>query len=296
MEIFYQNKLLFPEILAPREKEVHKKSVGQVMIVAGSRGMTGAAILACEAAMRAGAGVVLLAFPEGLQDIFKKLPPEIMTIACKETEDQTLALAAFDDIFEKAQEFDVILMGPGLSQHEETRHLICKLYKYSKQKNKRVVLDADGLNAFSGHVDLLEKQGDGKTILLPHSGEMARLCNRSVDYVKRKRKWYIRKKAKKWDSIVVYKGYETIISNGEETVMNETGGPALATAGTGDVLAGIVGAFWAANLKEHFEAAATAVYIHGLAGDLAARELGERSVMASDVIEYLPLAIKKSTR
>ena len=103
MKIYYQDKLLFPEILAPREKEVHKKSVGRVMIIAGSRGMTGAAILACQAAMRAGAGVVLLAYPKGLGEIYSRLVPEALTLPCDETEDQTLALSAYDDIFEKVK-------------------------------------------------------------------------------------------------------------------------------------------------------------------------------------------------
>ncbi len=296
MKPIEQDKLLYPEILAPRPKEAHKKSVGSVMIVAGSEGMSGAATLCCEAAMRAGAGIVLLAFPKSLNDIYTRLIPEVLTLPSDETKDKTLALSSFDKILEAAKKYDVILIGPGLSQHEETRHLICKLFKGLKDLQKNVVLDADGLNAFSGHVELLTEWGDNKTVLLPHAGEMARLCNLDVDNVQRDREWLVRKKAKKWKSILVIKGYETVISNGDKVIINKSGGPELATAGTGDALAGMVSAFWAGNINSYFEAVATAVFLHGLAGEMVSEKLGERSVLATDVIDMLPEAIKQSLK
>jgi len=292
MKPIEQDKLLYPEILAPRPKDANKKSVGSVMIVAGSEGMSGAATLCCEAAMRAGAGYVLLVFPKSLNNIYTKLIPEVLTLPCDETKDKTLALSSFDRIIEEAKKYDVILIGPGLSQHEETRHLICKLFKRLKDLQKNVVLDADGLNAFSGHVELLTEWGDNKTVLLPHAGEMARLCDLDVDNVERDREWLVRKKAKKWKSILVIKGYETVISDGERVIINKSGGPALATAGTGDALAGMTAAYWAANINLPFESVATAVFLHGLAGDMVSEKLGERSVLATDVINMLPEAVK----
>lgn len=292
MKPIEQDKLLFPQILAPRPKDAQKRSVGRVMIVAGSEGMSGAATLCCEAAMRAGAGIVLLAYPSSLNDIYTRLIPEALTLPSDETKDKTLALSSLDKIFEKAKEYDVILIGPGLSQHEETRHLICKLFKRLKDLQKNVVLDADGLNAFSGYTELLTEWGDGKTVLLPHAGEMARLMSLDVDNIERDREWLVKKMAKKWKSILVIKGFKTVISDGDRVIINKTGGPELATAGTGDALAGMTAAYWAANIKLPFEAVATAVYLHGLAGDMVSEKMGERSVLATDVINMLPEAVK----
>ncbi|MFA6296674.1 MAG: NAD(P)H-hydrate dehydratase [Patescibacteria group bacterium] len=293
MKPIEQDKLLFPEILAPRPKEAHKKSVGSVMIVAGSDGMSGAATLCSEATMRAGAGIVLLAFPKSLSEIYTKLIPEVLTLPCDETKEKTLALSSLDKILEEAKKYDVILIGPGLSQNNETRKLICELFKNLKNLHKNVVLDADGLNAIAGQIELLEKLGDNKTILLPHAGEMARLTNKDVDNIQRDREWLVRKKAKEWKCVLVIKGYETVISDGERVIINKSGGPELATAGTGDALAGMVAAHFAGNVNLPFEATATAVYLHGLAGDMVSKKLGERSVLATDVINMLPEVIKK---
>ena len=283
-----QNKILFPEILKKRSKNVHKKQCGRILVVAGSKGMTGAAALTCKAAMRSGAGIVTLAHPSSLKEIYKELLLEAMTIPCPETTDITLSYKALNLLLEKSKDFDIVLIGPGLSENLETHKLVQDLVL---KLDKLILLDADGLSALAGKTDLfLERKKD--IIITPHEGEMARLTGLSVEEIKKNRASIAQKYAKKWGVIVVLKGYETVIANPlGEVVINKTGGPALATAGTGDVLCGIISSLWAENIKKPYEAACTGVYLHGLSGDLAEKKLGERSTVASDVIKYLPEAL-----
>ena len=310
-----QKKLLYPKILKKRLKDAHKKSHGQVLVIAGSKGMTGAAALACKATMRAGAGIVTLAYPESLKEIYKDLLVEVMTIPCPETADGTLSYKALNLLLEKSKYFDIVIVGPGLSKNNETGKLIQDLVA---KLEKPIVLDADGLNALENKTDLFLKRKN-RIILTPHEGEMARLTGLSMEEIKKNRANIAQKFAEKWGVVVVLKGHNTIIAEpvsefgfrasfakvatkvkyrepsfyAGRLVINKTGGSALATAGTGDVLCGIIGSLWAENIDEPFESACTGVYLHGLSGDLAEKELGERSVIASDVIEYLSKVIKK---
>lgn len=283
-----QNKLLFPEILAPRPGSVHKKQCGQVLVVAGSRGMTGAAVLTCRAALRAGAGIVTLAFPETLTEIYADLLPEVMTIPCPATDEGTLSYEALKVLLKKSADFDVVAIGPGLSRNKETQKLVRELVV---ELDKPLVLDADGLNALVGQADKLLTQRKRETIITPHEGEMARLT--SLRNIKNNRTKIAQNHAQKWLVNIILKGPETIIAGPDgQAVLNKSGSRALATAGTGDVLTGILATLWAQNIKQPFESASTAVYLHGLAGDKAASKLGKRSVIASDVIEWLPEVTK----
>lgn len=283
MKIQQQTKLLFPQILKKRPPEVHKKALAKVLVVAGSKGMTGAAVLVCKAALRAGAGMVCLAFPESLREIYKDLLPEALTLPCPATKQGTLSKRALKPILEKSKEYDVVAIGPGLSQNPETQVLTRSLLA---RLEKPVILDADGINAIKEARIL--RQRKIPTIITPHPGEMARLLGIRVEAVQKDREHIAVGAAKKFRAIVVLKGYHTVIASKQgNVVVNKTGGPALATAGTGDVLLGIMSVLWSENLAYPFESAATAVYLHGLAGDLAAKELGERAVIASDVIKYL---------
>lgn len=295
MKPVIQNKILFPEILAPRPKDVHKKQCGRVLVVAGSKGMTGAAVLTCRAALRAGAGIVTLAFPETLGEIYRDLLPEVMTIPCPATSDGALSYKTLETILEKSVEFDVVAVGPGISKNEETQILVRELMVKLK---KPLILDAESLNALIGHTDKLLAQRQEETIITPHEGEMAGLVNKdleSVRVIKEDKVRAAREYAQKWLVNIVLKGSGTVIAEpGGEMIINGSGGPALATAGTGDVLTGIIAAFWVQNLHWPFRSACTAVYLHGLAGDKAAEKLGERSVVASDVIEWLPEVMKKA--
>lgn len=285
-----QTKLLFSQILKKWPKEIHKKARAKVLVVAGSKGMTGAAVLTCKAAYRAGAGIVCLAFPESLREIYKDLLPEVLTLPCPATKHGTLSKKAQKPILEKSKDYDLVALGPGLSQNPETQELIRNLIP---KIEKACIIDADGLNALADYPKILRERKI-PTIITPHPGEMARLLGIRVEAVQKDREHIAVGAAKKFRSIIVLKGYNTVIATKQgNVVVNKTGGPALASAGTGDVLLGIMSVLWAENLAYPFESAATAVYLHGLAGDLAAKELGERSVIASDVIEYLPEALRK---
>ena len=289
MEPITQDKILFPEILAPRPGSVHKKQCGQVLIVAGSHGMTGAAVLACRAALRMGAGIVTLAFPESLRDIYKDLLPEVMTIPCPATDEGTLSYQALPKILEKSADFDVVAVGPGLSQHKETQKLTRELVQEIKRP---LIIDADGLNALVGQVAKILAQRPAETIITPHEGEMARLVKQDVKKIKKDKITVAQNNAHQWLVNVVLKGPETVIAGlDKQVILNKSGNRALATAGTGDVLTGMIAALWAQNIKQPLEAASTAVYLHGLAGEKAAAKLGKRSVIASDVIEQLPATI-----
>ncbi|MBU1178675.1 NAD(P)H-hydrate dehydratase [Patescibacteria group bacterium] len=289
-----QNEIIFPEILAPRPQTIHKKQCGQVLVIAGSKGMTGAAVLTCRAAMRAGAGVVTLAFPETLAKIYKDLLPEVMTIPCSATSESTLSYEAVPILLEKSTNFAVVVIGPGLSKNKETQKLTRALVK---KLEKPLIIDADGLNALVGQAAKLLTQRRAETIITPHEGEMAGLVNKdlkSARIIKNDKVKTAREYAQKWLVNIILKGAGTVIAEpGGEVIINGSGGPALATAGTGDVLTGIISAFWAQNIKKPFRSACTAVYLHGLAGDKAAAKLGERSVIASDVIKWLPAVMKK---
>lgn len=288
-----QDRLLFSEILTKRPIDSHKNKCGRVLIIAGSLGMTGAAALSCRAAMRAGAGIVTLAFPEKLSNIFRQLLLEVITVPCPQTNEGSLAYDSLPILLEKSKDFDVVALGPGLSKNKETEKLI---RDFIIKVKKPAILDADGLNAFAFKMDLLKRR-KYKTVITPHPGEMSNLSGLSIEEIQENRVEAAQNYAKEWNSIVILKGYNTVIASADgRTVINKTGGPALATAGTGDVLLGIIAALWAQNIKKPFNASCTAVYLHGLAGDMAAKELGERSVIASDVIEYLPKALKQTAR
>ena len=185
--------------------------------------------------------------------------------------------------------FDTLAIGPGLDTREVTVKMVGKLLDSWKYP---VIIDADGLNAIKDDVDILSKRKK-KTIITPHPGEMSKLSGLMINSIQDNRDTISQEFSQKWKVILVLKGYHTVISHYDgRTVLNMTGGPALATAGTGDVLLGTIAAFWSDNLKKPFDATATAVYLHGLAGDVAAEKFGEKSVIASDVVEILPEVIK----
>ena len=300
MNFLIQNKLLFPEILWKRPQNIYKRQAGKVLVVAGSRGMGGAAALTAEAAMRAGAGVVVLAFPDILEKIYKKILLEIITIPLPSTKTGSIANDALPEILKASEDCDVVVCGPGLSRNEETAFVVQEMIQ---KIEKPIILDADGLNALVGKTGLLSKR-TYPTILTPHQGEFSRLTGLNIKKIEKKRKELAEQYAKTWKSIIVLKGEDTMIADSDREVINKSGpprlavdarqgGPELATAGTGDVLSGIIATFCAQNLNQLFEAVSTAVFLHGIAGAIAKQKIGERSVIASDIIKYLPEAIKQ---
>jgi NAD(P)H-hydrate epimerase len=275
-----------PKIL-PRRLDTHKGDYGRILVLAGSCGMTGAACLCSEAALRAGAGIVTLGIPESLQGIVASKLTCVMTHPLPETHLKTLAELGRQDILDFSQRFDIVAIGPGLSQYAETKKTILWLLQ---RIDKPIVLDADGINALSDNPGILN-QVKKHIILTPHPGEMTCLMKGcSAGDVQAKRMEISRKFIENRHNVtLVLKGYKTIVMNREKFYVNETGNPGMATAGSGDVLSGIIAALLGQRY-EPFEAAQAGVYVHGLAGDIAAQTVGEISVIATDILDSLPKA------
>jgi NAD(P)H-hydrate epimerase len=276
--------------LPGRFPTMHKGNAGRLLLIAGSPGMTGAAALAANAAARAGAGLVYLAIPEGLNAILEAKCTEPITLPQPQSAAGTLAGAAAETLLARAAECDAVVLGPGLSLHEETAELARRLVR---EIHAPLVVDADALNALAGHEDLLTRRS-GSTILTPHPGEMARLTGLTTEAIQGDRLAVARRVAEELRAVVVLKGADTVCAApGGEARLNATGNSGLATGGTGDVLAGMLGACLAGG-SPPLAAATAAVYYHGRAADLFAEEYASRSLIASDLLEYLPLALREA--
>ena len=274
----------------PRKKNSHKGDYGRVFILAGSRDFSGAAYLAGAACLRAGAGLVTLGVPETIHSILARRQPELIVKALPATKEGTLSRRSLPVLLKLIKTQDVLAIGPGLSQYPETQKLIRDVISKSQ---KLLVIDADGLNALQGHLKIFS-HCSGRCILTPHPGEFIKLFGGKLTANESERKKRALKTAKKIKAIVILKGHRTVAADPSGKIyINPTGNPGMATAGSGDVLTGILAAF----LGQHFslwDAARFGVYLHGLAGDLAAREVGEVSLIAEDILDFLPQAIKRS--
>ena len=270
----------------PRPRDGHKGSYGHLLLVAGSVGKTGAAALAARAAMRAGAGLVTVATARSAQPVVAALLLEAMSEPLPETEAGSLALKARERLNDLLERRDALALGPGLGLDEETQALARALVFESRRP---CVVDADALTALAGHLERLSG-APAPRCLTPHPGEMARMLGITVADVQRDRIRTVRQFATAWGVHVVLKGATSVVGTPEGTVLlNPTGNPGMASGGTGDVLTGVLGAFLARGLAPT-DALASAVYLHGLAGDIAAARQGQESLIAGDVIEALPAA------
>jgi len=277
------------ELVTPREPDSHKGDFGRVLIIAGSRGKTGAAHLAGIGALRSGAGLVTVATPTCCQPIVAGMAAEYMTEALDETPDG-LDPDGVERILELAR--DVIALGPGLGQAPRTREFIHALIE---RATTPLVVDADGLNAFSHDPDKLAGREGRDVIITPHPGEMARLVGMSTEEVQASRLEIARNFAAAHHLYVVLKGHRTIIATPDEKVfINPTGNPGMATGGTGDVLTGMIAA-WLAQLLDAEAACKLAVYLHGIAGDLAEADEGEVAMTSADLAGHLGDAILELT-
>jgi len=277
------------EIVSPRAPDSHKGDYGRVLIVAGSRGKSGAAHLAAVGALRSGAGLVTVATPASIQPVVAAMGAEYMTEALLDGEDG-LSLENVDRLMEMAR--DVVAIGPGLGQARGTRDCIRQLVD---RATAPLVIDADGLNAFSGQPDRLSGRDGRDVIITPHPGEMARLVGMSTDEVQASRLEIARNFASAHHVYVVLKGHRTIIATPDERVfINPTGNPGMATGGTGDVLTGMIAA-WLAQLLDAEAACKIAVYLHGMAGDLAEADEGEVSMTAADLAAHIGDAVLELT-
>jgi ADP-dependent NAD(P)H-hydrate dehydratase len=275
--------------LKPRAADAHKGDFGKICIIAGSIGMSGAAALAGRAALRAGAGLVRVATPKSVLPIIASIEPCLTTIPLAEDNAGRIAASAANTILNLIPDNDCIAFGPGLGI---TQGVSSVLQRLLEQKGLRLIIDADGLNNLS-KINDWPSQNKADIILTPHPGEMKRLWTGFFRTpLPADRKTQAIQMANKTGTTVVLKGKGTVVSNGEKLFINKTGNPGMATGGTGDVLTGIITALVGQGFS-NFDAAVLGVYVHGLAGDIAAKKLGQISLIASDVIESLGEAFKK---
>lgn len=256
------------------------------MVVAGSRTMNGAAFLTCQSAMRAGAGLVHLATPEPSASILATMLPCCIVHPMPATADGALSDEAREQILHLSKGASVVAMGPGLTTVDKTRRLVVAL---TQELECPTVLDADALNCLVDNLYAIDRIGR-PIVLTPHPREMARLAGLpTAADVQANRVKTAMLFAERYEVQVVLKGHGTIVTDGVYMFVNPTGNPGMATGGAGDVLTGIIAALIGQGLSA-FDASVLGVYVHGLAGDLAAREKGQVSMIASDLIDFLPKA------
>jgi NAD(P)H-hydrate epimerase len=283
-------ELLTPDLLKPllplRPRAAHKGILGHLLILAGCRGKGGAATMAARGALRSGVGLLTLAHPQGTRP--PEMPMEGMTLPLPETAEGTLSLAGRKALQEALEGKDAVALGPGLSRNPETLELVRELIFGIPLP---MAIDADGIDAVAGNLGAL-RSAPAPRVLTPHPGEMARLIGARTGEVVADRMEIARKFATEHGVVLVLKGSHTVVAKPDGTFwVNPTGNPGMATGGSGDVLTGMIGGYLARGIPAA-EAAALGVYLHGLAGDLAASDLGESGMTPSDLIERIPKAAR----
>jgi len=276
--------------LKPRPVDGHKGTFGRVCIIAGSIGMTGAAALAGRAALRAGAGLVRVATAKSALPIVASIEPSYTTLPLAEDAAGRISAKALDAILTTVEENDVLAIGPGIGQSAGLRLIVETLVQ---QEGLRLVIDGDGLNSLS-RLSGWPKKRKADLVLTPHPGEMKRLWSGLFrEDMPDDRQQTATRIAESAQAVVALKGAGTVVTDGRRLYVNTTGNPGMATAGAGDVLTGVTTALMGQGLSS-FDAMVLGVYVHGLAGDIAAGKLGQVSLMATDIIDALPEAFKKT--
>jgi NAD(P)H-hydrate epimerase len=287
-------------VLPRRARDSHKGSFGHVYVVAGSRGKSGAALMTGFAALRSGAGLVTLWLPRSLQKGVVGKFPELMTEALPETEEGTSDRSGAEKLLALLHDMNALVLGPGITTHPSTRKLVWELVRRSPVP---VVLDADGINAFAPPAEPIRNEENQPVILTPHPGEMARLLGKKTGEIQKNRLAVAGDFAAGHRCHVVLKGFQTVIASPEgDLYINNTGNPGMATGGTGDILAGMMGRFAAGWKLQNARGGSGklvdficgAVYLHGLAGDMAAEQEGVESLVATDLLKQLPAAFGKA--
>jgi hydroxyethylthiazole kinase-like uncharacterized protein yjeF len=274
----------FQDLFASERPDIHKGSRGHLLVLAGSTGKTGAATLTSFGALRAGAGLVTLGIPKSLNPILENKLTEAMTAPLPETSECTLSLEAEKEILSLMEGKTAVAIGPGLSTHQQTRSLVRKIVT---QCPLPIVIDADGLNALSSHLEVLAKCR-GRAVLTPHPGEMARLVSIRNSEVQADRIGTAEAFAEKHGCCLVLKGARTVIADPEGKLqINPTGNPALSSGGSGDVLTGLIGGFLARGWPSA-KAATAGVYLHGLAADRLSEDMGQSGILAGELLGVIP--------
>ncbi|MBN2270083.1 MAG: NAD(P)H-hydrate dehydratase [Sedimentisphaerales bacterium] len=272
--------------LKPRPADAHKGDFGKVLIVAGSLGMSGAAALAGRSALRGGAGLVRVAIPKSILPIVASIEPCFTTIPLPEDEAGRISAQAAAQVLNAAADNDATAFGPGIGTSTDLRSILDRLIE---QEGLNLIIDADGLNNLAALGDWPDKL-KATLILTPHPGEMKRLWSPLIrESMPPERQDQAIEFARRTKAMIVLKGAGTIVTDGERVYINKTGNPGMATAGSGDVLTGIITALVAQGLTS-LEAAILAVYVHGRAADIAAQTITQTSLIATDIVEYLPRA------
>lgn len=283
------NRISTPPRLPERSQDSNKGNFGKVLIVAGSEGMAGAAVLAGSAALRGGAGLVRLAVPQTILPIVAMGNPCYTTIGLAADDHGRVALGSFKTIHALLKDNDVLAIGPGLRQ---SRELVLWTLRLLASSPIPVVVDADALNHLAQATDRFTHTAP--VIITPHPGEFARLVQRDIPTVQANREELAVEFARTHKIIVVLKGHETVVTDGETVYINSTGNPGMATGGSGDVLTGLVAAL-AGQIESPLDAACLGVHVHGQAGDLAAEKMGQVAMTATDLLDFIPGAIQPVT-
>jgi NAD(P)H-hydrate epimerase len=272
-----------------RKRDSHKGTYGHLFVLAGSLGKTGAAVMAAKAALRMGAGLVTVGTPQSCLPVIARSMMEFMTEALPETPQKTISEAALPMVLDLLKGKDAVLIGPGISAHPSTAKLVVSLIPKIKVP---AVIDADGLNILAENPDAL-KSFSCPAVLTPHPGEFARLIRRSNKDVLDNRLALAAEFADKYKVFLVLKGYRTLVATPRGNIfINPTGNPGMATGGSGDVLSGMIASLIIQE-KNILGATVAAVYLHGMSGDIGAKRIGERPLIAGDLIKYLPQALKE---
>ena len=273
--------------LAPRKSDSHKGDFGRALLIGGSRGMSGAIGLAGMSALRGGAGLVTIAVPNAIADTVASYEPSYMTAALPDAEGH-LTVAAKDRISELADQATCIGCGPGLGRSQQVTDLVAWMYVVLPRP---MIIDADGLAALAQHQDCLSEPG-GPRVWTPHPGEFRRFVG-EVTLTREAYEHHAIEMAASHRVVIVLKGNRTFVTDGTQSHHNTTGNPAMATGGTGDVLTGLTTALICQGLAP-IDAARLAVHVHGLAGDLAAKEIGSVGMIASDLLRFIPRALQQA--
>lgn len=276
--------------ISGRKVDSHKGDYGKVFVVAGSPGMTGAAYLSSQAAAKAGSGLVTNGIPASLNEIMEIKLTEVMTIALDENKSGCLCLASKDKIIDFSKKCDVVVIGPGIGSDTETGALVKVLLA---EIDLPVVLDADGLNALEGDISILKDRAS-RTVITPHPGELSRLTGVDVSSIQSDRMKAAKNAAEETGAVVCLKGHRTVVAGKDGQIyVNDTGNSGMATGGSGDILTGMIASFIGQGIDD-FSAAVSSVYLHGIAGDIAAERKGQFSMIATDILDSISDAFKKA--